>query len=187
MSATEKDDQSPDGKPVAQKPVNLAEHFANSDKFCELFAYGMDLVEETAAFLDGEGRRAAKSMSKEAQAIYGTESMRLTTRLMQLASWLLLQRAVAEGEVTAEQAQVEKKNVKLNQLSTRVENKGWDELPEKFVELVENSTRLQRRVKRLDAEIYGATAEPQAATSANPVAAQRSLLETAFDPRFSRK
>ena len=31
---------------------------------------------------------------------YASESMRLTTRLMQLASWLLLQRAVAEGELS---------------------------------------------------------------------------------------
>ena len=34
--------------------------------------------------------------------------MRLTTRLMQLASWLLLQRAVNEGEITAENARTEK-------------------------------------------------------------------------------
>jgi hypothetical protein len=30
--------------------------------------------------------------------------MRLTTRLMQLASWLLIRRAVCEGELTPEQA-----------------------------------------------------------------------------------
>ena len=39
--------------------------------------------------------------------------MRLTTRLMQIASWLLVQRAVAEGEITADQAQAEKNRVRL--------------------------------------------------------------------------
>ena len=187
MSATEKDNPAQGDDSVAKQPVNLAEHFTKSEKFSELFAYGMDLVEETAAFLDGEGRRAAKTMSKAAQAIYGTESMRLTTRLMQLASWLLLQRAVAEGEMSAEQAQAEKKNVKLNQLNARMEGPSWNELPEKFVELVESSARLQRRVKRLDAEIYGNIIALPAVLNSNAVAAQLSLLETAFDPRFDPK
>ena len=38
--------------------------------------------------------------------------MRLTTRLMQLASWLLVQRAVNEGEMTQDQAGQEKAKVK---------------------------------------------------------------------------
>ena len=39
--------------------------------------------------------------------------MRLTTRLMQLASWLLLHRAVNEGEMSLAQANKEKTKVKL--------------------------------------------------------------------------
>ena len=39
--------------------------------------------------------------------------MRLTTRLMQLASWLLLHRAVKEGEMSLAQANKEKTKVKL--------------------------------------------------------------------------
>ena len=45
---------------------------------------------------------------RSASLRYATESMRLTTRLMQLASWLLLQRAVNDGEMSAEQAQPRK-------------------------------------------------------------------------------
>ena len=48
-----------------------------------------------------------------ARSSYASESMRLTTRLMQIASWLLLQRAVAEGEMTADQARSEKNQVRL--------------------------------------------------------------------------
>ena len=44
---------------------------------------------------------------------YATESMRLTTRLMQLASWLLIRRAVSEGELTPEQAVEEQRKIKL--------------------------------------------------------------------------
>ncbi|MEE9314799.1 MAG: DUF1465 family protein [Rhizobiaceae bacterium] len=167
----------------AQSPVRLAQHFADSNKFRELFSYGMDLVEETATFLDTDGRQAAKTLSKPAQSVYGAESMRLTTRLMQLASWLLLQRAVAEGEMTVEQAISEKKNVKLNQLQPRKGGPGWDDLPEDFLSLVDRSVALQRRIKRLDDEIYNAD-KVEVEAPKNHVASQRALLETAFDRRF---
>ncbi|MGI9363871.1 MAG: DUF1465 family protein [Rhizobiaceae bacterium] len=166
------------------RPVRLAEHFATSEKFSDLFSYGMDLVEETASFLDTEGRMAAKDLSKAGASVYGSESMRLTTRLMQLASWLLLQRAVAEGEMTAEQVVVEKKNIKLAQLHTRFDGAGWDELPDGFVDLVERSVSLQKRIQRLDSEIYGEKTSAPEITQENPVASQQALLETAFDRRF---
>lgn len=166
------------------KTVRLAHHFAQSEKFRDLFSYGMDLVEETASFLDTEGREAAKQLSKPAMGLYGAESMRLTTRLMQLASWLLLQRAVAEGEMTTDQALSEKKNVKLNQLEPRTGGPGWNELPEDFLLLVSRSVALQRRIQRLDEELYGSREEAAASAGSNAVASQQALLETAFDRRF---
>lgn len=165
-------------------PVRLADHFAASSRFSELFTYGMDLVEETAAFLDSDGREAARGLSKTASAVYGAESMRLTTRLMQLASWLLLQRAVAEGEMTSEQVVSEKQNIKLHQLHTHIGGAGWDELPEMFIDLINRSVSLQKRIQRLDAEIYGSKESVEPVLQKNPVASQRALLETAFDPRF---
>ena len=45
-----------------------------------------------------DNRIESRTLPREASFCYATESMRLTTRLMQLASWLLLQRAVNEGD-----------------------------------------------------------------------------------------
>ena len=53
-----------------------------------------------ASATDGPGRQESKKLSRNGALAYATESMRLTTRLMQLASWLLLHRAVKEGEET---------------------------------------------------------------------------------------
>ena len=39
-------------------------------------------------------------------------------------------------------------------------------------------------IQRLDAEIYGDTEQQEPVLQSNPVASQRALLETAFDPRF---
>ena len=60
----------------------------------------MGLVEETANYLDGQGRVDSRVLDRPGTIAYATESMRLTTRLMQLASWLLLQRAIGSGEVS---------------------------------------------------------------------------------------
>ena len=94
--------------------VQFSERLTNSAAFGALFREGMDLVEETAAYLDGVGRTEAKALDRSVSLTYATESMRLTTRLMQLASWLLLHRAVKEGEMTLTQANREKTKVKLS-------------------------------------------------------------------------
>ena len=95
------------------QPVSFGERLAGSQAFAELFRDGMALVEETATYLDGPGRQQSKKLERGAALAYATESMRLTTRLMQLASWLLLHRAVKEGEMSLAQAGKEKSKVKL--------------------------------------------------------------------------
>src|SRR3990170_1597613 len=95
------------------QPVSFGERLANSQAFADLFRDGMALVEETATYLDGPGRAESKKLERSAALAYATESMRLTTRLMQLASWLLLHRAVKEGEMSLAQANKEKAKVKL--------------------------------------------------------------------------
>src|SRR5262245_44072240 len=94
--------------------VSFGEKLASSQAFADLFRDGMTLVEETAAYLDGPGRQESKRLQRNAALAYATESMRLTTRLMQLASWLLLHRAVKEGEMSLAQANKEKSKVKLS-------------------------------------------------------------------------
>jgi regulator of CtrA degradation len=96
--------------------VALTPRLLASGGFDLLYREGMGLIEEVAAYLDGEGRGESKGLSRDAAFIYATESMRLTTRLMQLASWLLLQRAVNEGEISPEQARSEKSKVKFSAL-----------------------------------------------------------------------
>src|SRR5579862_8694564 len=95
------------------QPVLFGERLAASQNFSLLFREGMKLVEETAAYLDGPGRQESKRLDRASSLAYATESMRLTTRLMQLASWLLLHRAVNEGEMSLAQANRERMKVKL--------------------------------------------------------------------------
>jgi regulator of CtrA degradation len=137
----------------------------------------MALVEETAAYLDGPGRQDAKKLERAAALAYATESMRLTTRLMQLASWLLLHRAVNEGEMSLAQASREKKKVKLVP-SAIIEEATLRVLPARLRELIERSSRLLDKVRRLDATIH---AQPSADASPSPVRHQMTQLRAAFE------
>jgi regulator of CtrA degradation len=158
-------------------PVSFGERLASSQAFSLLFREGMTLVEETAGYLDGPGRRESKQLERGAALAYATESMRLTTRLMQLASWLLLHRAVNEGEMSLAQANKEKTKVKLSAGDAN-DAEMVRLLPERLRDLIDRSLRLQERVRRLDATIHaGAAAE----TANNPVERQVSLLKAAFE------
>jgi regulator of CtrA degradation len=101
------------------RPVSFGEKLAASQNFSQLFRDGMKLVEETAAYLDGPGRQESRRLDRASSLGYATESMRLTTRLMQLASWLLLHRAVNEGEMSLAQASKERIKVKLSSDAAR--------------------------------------------------------------------
>src|SRR5271166_5110327 len=98
----------------APSAIPFVHRLAVSGAFKALFREGMTLVEEAASYLDGPGRAESRALSRPAALAYSTESMRMTTRLMQAASWLLLQRAVNEGELTPSQAQAERLRVKLS-------------------------------------------------------------------------
>jgi regulator of CtrA degradation len=164
------------------KTVKLAERRIFSQSFKPLYNEGMSLVEQAAEYLDGKGRAEAKRLSRLAATLYAAESMRLTTRLMQVASWLLLQRAANSGEMTRDQVASEKTKVRLDTASAHDEATGWAELPNEFRDLVSRSLSLQARVRRLDEEIYGDArlVPPEAGRKGSPVSDQITLLKTVF-------
>ena len=168
-------------------PVSLGPKLADSDSFKTLFRDGMALVEEAADYLDGEGRSEAKTLPRVASLAYATESMRLTTRLMQMASWLLLQRAVNEGEMSAEQAGQEKNKVKLHGMSSAKDGPGWEALPARLQDLIEQSMQLQKRIRHLDDLIYSnKQPEPEETTEqSNPVGDQIGMIANAFAAKTS--
>jgi regulator of CtrA degradation len=160
-------------------PVSFGERLANSQAFSGLFRDGMSLVEETASYLDGQGRRESKKLDRTAALAYATESMRLTTRLMQLASWLLLHRAVKEGEMSLAQASKEKAKVKLN-AADNADDKTLKMLPEQLQDLIRRSRALQLAIRRLDATMH-ANHDPMRTSFSNPVGRQIGLLRAAFE------
>lgn len=164
-----------------KEPIPFGLAYAQSETFRAMFRDGMRLVEETADYLDGEGRAAAKRLGRPGSIVYATESMRLTTRLMQLASWLLLHRSVNEGDMSLDQARQEKRKIRLDRFTTAMTGPGWSDLPEMFVSLIRRSLDLQKRIERIDAALPDQGLPP--AEGINPVGAQQEEIAAAFDRR----
>src|SRR5215510_16137718 len=141
------DPQTPAGKGTT---VSFGEHFAASDQFDAIFKEGMSLVERTAAYLDGAGRKEARALKGPVAVLYATESMRLTTRLLELASWLMIRRALKEGEITPDEAKSKRERVKLRGPGRTAHVRGFADLPEGLRQLIDASFALSDRIFQLD-------------------------------------
>jgi regulator of CtrA degradation len=152
--------------------------FAASELFERTFQEGMDLVEETAAYLDGGGREDSKLLSRNAALAYAGESMRLTTQLMQLASWLLVQRAVRTGEMAASAAFDDRYRLSQEPVGAAPIDTPIEDLPLYLVHLCERSERLYERVRRLDQRMYAK--DDFEIEAPHPVLSQFDRLREAF-------
>jgi regulator of CtrA degradation len=166
----------------ARRAIIFAESFVTSEQFGGLFREGMGLVEETATYLDGKGREDSRRLTRHGSLAYATESMRLTTRLMQLASWLLLQRAVGEGELSRLQAERDKARISLKDLQPPSSTEVLAALPPGLSALITRSSRLQERICHLDKQISDSVAggSKLGFEADNPVNVQIARLRSAF-------
>ncbi len=167
------------GAELRSRAVSFADRLATSESFGKLFKEGMALVEEAAAYLDGRGRVESRQLPRDAALGYATESMRLTTRLMQVASWLLLQRAVNEGDLTPARALSEKHRVRLAHQDLSCGAEIFAALPADLRKLSAHSLRLQARVMHLDRALSAARARDQP-PAFSAVADQVERLRVAF-------
>jgi regulator of CtrA degradation len=99
---------------------------------------------------------------------------------MQLASWLLLHRAVKEGEMTLTQANREKTKVKLSAADPGADDM-IEKLPQQLQDLIARSMALQTKVRRLDTTIH--TPSTERAAIGNPLVPQLNRLKAAFEQR----
>ena len=166
------DIQSPDWRD------DVIQDFARSELFERTFQEGMELVEETASYLDGEGRQESKLLSRNAALAYAAESMRLTTRLMQVASWLLVQRAVREGDMAPAAACEDRYRLNAQDVARAEETQAArSELPRGLTRLADRAERLYERVRHLDKRMY---LESQTEEPSNPVLNHLDKLRSAF-------
>jgi len=148
--------------------------FTGSALFQRTFDEGMSLVEETARYLDGLGREEQRTLPRKAAMLYAGESMRVTTRLMQAASWLLVQRAVHDGDMEVEDASSDRYRLGSKEICFGGSAEGVELLPAMLQDLLARSDNLYRRIARLDEVLFDNGPVPPGARG------RFALLEQAF-------
>lgn len=151
--------------------------FAASDLFFRIYDESMALVRQAADYLEQEGVTERQHLSQKMSIIYACESMRLTTRLMQVSAWLLAMRAIRQGEIKAAEIEVRGYRLGAKEVCMGGPVRGAGLLPVRLITLMETSKRLYERVARLDGLLFANNEQPSAH---NLVVAQLSRIEQAF-------
>ena len=163
-----------------QSLVEFGQKLASSENFKILFRDGMKLVEDSAAYLDGPGRIEARELPRGIGMVYASESMRLTTRLMQLASWLMLQRAVNRGELDHDEAKHDRRRTGLSNSAIGVPEHQFTQLPDSLQALITQSLKLQTRILVLDRIIFGDIFQKTDKITLSTIESQLERLRAAF-------
>ena len=160
-------------------PVSIGQKLASSDSFKSLFREGMGLVEAAASYLDSTGREESRRLPRIEALAYASESMRLTTRLMQLASWLLLQRAIGAGEMNPDEVRKERHRISLSDIGRGNPLPGAEQLPAALNDIVERSLSLHQRILKFDAMLK-MQAKADTPSAPSPVSSQIDRIAAVF-------
>lgn len=113
-----------------------------------LYVDAMVLADEARGYFDEAGRIDRDRLDPITRVAFSCESLRVTTRLMHIIAWILTQRAVTAGELSADEALDP-----ARRLGTAVASDPSvvAQLPRAARQLVDASNDLYRRVARIDA------------------------------------
>lgn len=120
-----------------------------------LYVEAMVLADEARAYFDSSARDDRLSLDPLVRIGFACESLKVTTRLMQVIAWLMTQRAVAAGELSKGQAAGSER--RLGE-APDTDEELLPRLPDAAVALIRATRELYERVRRIE---DGAAPEPQ--------------------------
>jgi len=134
-----------------------------------LYTEAMVLADEARSYFDQAGRTERETLTPLLRVTLSCESLKITTRLMNMLSWLLTQRAVELGQIDAVDARAPADWHELDSDPAALAG-----LPKAAIELIDASRDLQARVRRIDSDI------PDVMQPQSPALGLLSRLERAF-------
>jgi len=138
---------------------------------------GMDLVEQTAAYLDGDGRSEAKALERSVQS-HLCDRKHAADHTADAACILAVAASRGEGRARyPEPGQPRKTRSSLGRRSGPEDMIA--KLPQQLQDLISRSMNLQSRVRRLDVTIHAPATER--APIGNPLVPQLNRLKAAFE------
>lgn len=115
-----------------------------------VYREALALVQETASYLEREGLGERDALSAEIRTVFTGESLRVTTRLMQVVAWLLVHRAVAQGEMSSGEALTSGRRLGGHAICLGPAMDGAEALPHRLRALMAASRQIYERIARLE-------------------------------------
>ena len=126
----------------SQPEVRITSRLINS-----LYTEAMLLADEARSYFDDAGRDERAGLHPFARVGFACESLKVTTRIMHIVAWLLTQRAIESGELNM--AGVRRPERRLGHAQDS-DPAVVDQLPDAARQLIQASTELYARIKRID-------------------------------------
>jgi regulator of CtrA degradation len=131
-----------DSNQVPEPEVRITPRLVDS-----FYTEAMLLADEARSYFDDAGRDDRTSLDPFVRVNFACESLKVTTRIMHIVAWLLTQRAIESGEIGYREGRRPERRLGHAQESDAAI---VARLPEAAQRLVNASTDLYARVKRLD-------------------------------------
>ena len=118
--------------------------------FGRTFDEALALTREARDYLRDYGEEESRELAIEVAAHFSVEIMRLTSRLTNMMAWLLVQRAVHQGELTREEVREDDWRLGGIDVCLKESSLPPEKLPPYLCDLLRRSERLYLRIARLD-------------------------------------
>jgi regulator of CtrA degradation len=118
--------------------------------FGRTFDEALALTREARDYLRDYGEEESRELAVDVAAHFSVEIMRLTSRLTNMMAWLLVQRAVHQGELSREEVREDNWRLGGGEICLKKGAVDPEMLPPYLCDLLRRSERLYRRIARLD-------------------------------------
>lgn len=123
--------------------------------FRKTYDEAFDLMVEARNYMTHEDRPERLRAGANTGLRMSCEAMRVTSRLTQVMAWLMMQRAVHEGEVDVAEALAEANRLSGGEVCLDESFTADQALPGNLRSLLDRSFRLYQRIARLEGQMVG--------------------------------
>lgn len=118
--------------------------------FTRTYDETLDMIVEARNYMTHVQPRTIPKRRGNPDLRFSCEALRVTSRLTQVMAWLMLQRAVVHGEISAEEACLDCNRLSGHDVCLDTDGMQDDSLPAGLRSLLDRSYRLYQRVARLE-------------------------------------
>jgi regulator of CtrA degradation len=145
----------------------------------QLYNQATAIADESRRYFSGHSKTDRAALGAIDRVLYTAESLRISTRLMHVISWVMIRKAVANGEMSLEESLSARHRLDDIELCRGSDPRDLRKLPRSVIILSHQSLKIYQRALRLQDSLLDQL-DAQGAPSQSPVANMLKDLEMAI-------